>query len=278
MDQRRIPRLCFWLTAVLALLGVSLRTVCMLCFFDADVGYFQSGILPAISSALYFAAVAAAILCAALTPKGTLPAELQVQGRPYAALFAGLALGGFTVAALLFPSLFAGVSGKITLAANLAGLPSALYFFCSAHKQGKYPDWLSLLGFIPAIWSILAIADTYFDAYVALNSPIKTALHLGLLGLMLMLLAELRFRVGKPLPRYSLAFLSVGSYTCLVGSIPLLIAAAAGSVTLPRYSLYAAVLTIMGLYGLYLLLHYTASPIPAEVTDITADTPNQNEE
>ena len=112
------------------------------------------------------------------------------------------------------------------------------------------------------------MADTYFDVYVTLNSPIKVSLQVGLLGFMLILLAELRFRVGRPLPRYSLAFLALGAYACLVGSIPLLLATAVGAVSLPRYALYAAVLAVVGLYAFYLLLHYTASPAPA-----TADAP-----
>ena len=95
---------------------------------------------------------------------------------------------------------------------------------------------------------------------------------MGFLGFMLMVLAELRFRVNKPMPRYSVAFLSIGSYTCLVGSIPLLIAVCAGAVNHFRHTLYAAVLLCAGLYGLYLLFRYTASPLPPP-SDTAEETP-----
>ena len=300
--SRSLPRICFWLSAALTLIGVTLRAVCMLCLFDADIGYFAVGLLPTLSNALYFVAAVAIVLCAALTPRNILPAapkaegadeaeqappprlilpmELHTPGRAYAALLMGLALGGFTVATLLLPDLFRGVSGKAVLAANILGLLSSAYFFLSAHKDGRYPDWLSLLGFLPVFWAIAAVADTYFDVYVTLNSPIKVSLQVGLLGFMLILLAELRFRVGRALPRYSLAFLALGAYACLVGSIPLLLATAVGAVSLPRYALYAAVLAVVGLYAFYLLLHYTASPAPATAdapVETSADVPHNAE-
>ena len=301
MDQhRRYPRLCFLLISALTLAGVILRTVCMLCFFDADVGYFQRGVLPTLGNALYFAAVGVAIVCMALTPKNILPdetssaapsdqkpeseteeepteapvtriilpTELHTPGRVYAALLMGLALGCFTVATLLGAGPITGVSGKVSQAANLLGLIASFYFFCSAHKNGRYPDWLSFLGYLPVIWAITAVADTYFDVYVTMNSPVKLSVQMGLLGFMLIMLAELRFRVGKALPRYAVAFLSVGSFTCLTGSVPLLISfagsylngASARLIFPARYALYAAVLLAAGVYGAYLLFRYITAP------------------
>ena len=93
-----------------------------------------------------------------------------------------------------------------------------------------------------------------------MNSPVKTDLQLAFLGFMFICLAELRFRVGRPMPRYSLAFLAIGSYTCLVGSIPLLIATGAGILENFSHLLYAAVLLCAGLYGLYIQFRYTCFP------------------
>ena len=127
--------------------------------------------------------------------------------------------------------------------------------------------------------AIAAVADTYFDPYVTMNSPVKVAIQLGFLGLMLVLLAELRFRVGKALPRYSVAFLAIGSYACLVGSVPQLCAFAKsyfGKASVqpvsPRYALYAAILLVAGIYGLYLLLRYTAFP-PQDAEEASAIIP-----
>ena len=280
MEQhRQISRLFSWIFLALTLLGVILRTVCMLGFFDADVGYFKRGILPLLSDGLYFIAVVTVIVCTARTPKDTLPTELHTPGRIAPALLLGLTLGGFTVCNLLLPAQLAGVSGKATMIANFLALPAAFYFVCSARKNGRYPDWLSLLGFLPVLWCIAAVADTYFDPYVTMNSPVKVAIQLGFLGLMLVLLAELRFRVGKALPRYSVAFLAIGSYACLVGSVPQLCAFAKsyfGKASVqpvsPRYALYAAILLVAGIYGLYLLLRYTAFP-PQDAEEASAIIP-----
>ena len=262
MEQRRqIPRLFSWIFLAFTLLSVILRTVCMLFFFDADVGYLATGPLPTVSNACYFVAVAAAIVCAALTPKGLLPTELNTPNRPFAAVLVGSLLALFTVAALFFPGLFPDAPGKAALAANVLGLLASIYFFCSAPRNGRYPDWLSLLGFLPVIWCIAAVANTYFDAYVTMNSPVKIALHLGLLGFMLIMLAELRFRVGKALPRYAVAFFAMGSYACLMGSIPLLAATLQKTVIMPRYALYALVLLGAGFYGFYLLIRYATAPV-----------------
>ena len=294
--RRRIPRLCFLSTAALILVGVILRAVCMLCLFDPDIGYFKNGLLPTLSNVLYFIAVLVPLVCMFLTPKGTLPLELNTPGRIYPALALGIALGAFTVANLIAPDLLAGIpeqflsspvqssadsmAAKTASAASLLAFPAAFYFLASARKNGRYPDWLAFLGYLPVIWCIAAVGNTYFDRYVAMNSPVKIALQFGFLGFMLILLAELRFRVGKAFPRYSVVFLSVGSYTCLVGSIPLLIAVCAGVLAHPRYTLYAAVLLCAGLYGLYLLFRYTASRASLPVLSPEAaptETPNTAE-
>ncbi len=293
MDQSRsLPRLCFLLTAALSALGVVLRSICMLCCFEVGVGYFTPGALPAISNALYAVSLFLAILCAVRTPKGSLPTSLCIPGRAPAALLAGISLVAFAV-----PSLISRVPSRekdIVLAAALLAIPAAAYFFVSAAKtDSRYPDWLSLLGFLPVAWCISGVGDTYFDRYVTMNSPVKLAVQLGLLGFMLILLAELRFRVGSVLPRYSLAFWSVGSYACLTGSIPLLICFArdllkdAPQMIAPgRYALYAIVLLCAGIYGLYILFRYTRTvsipPVstehsPESAEDAAPDSPNTAE-
>ena len=68
MESTRLsPRVLWLITAILTVSGVILRSVCMLTAFDATVGYFNKGVLPALSAALYFAAVAAAVIGAAHT-------------------------------------------------------------------------------------------------------------------------------------------------------------------------------------------------------------------
>ena len=272
MDRRRhIPRICFLLTVGLTLLGVVLRSVCMLCLFDVDPGYFTPGLLPTVSDLLYFVAVLVPTVCMILTPKDALSPEPRAPRRLPFALLIGLALTAFTIISLLicFPTR----KSNMMIAPSLLGLLASTYYFISANRDGRYPDPLSFVGYLPVFWNIAAVAETYFDNYTTMNSPIKISLHMGFLGFMMINMAELRVRVGKPAPRYSVAFLSIGSYACLVGSVPLLLALWAGTLNNLRQALFAAVLLAAGLYGLYLLLRYSPSPAPVPTTPSEEPTP-----
>lgn len=263
MERSRLsPRVCLLVTATLTLLGVILRSVCMLTNFDAAVGYFNPGILTTLSNALYFAAVIAAAVCASLIHKGVLPATLRTRLRRPAAYLWGLSLAAFTVGVLLvcYPSR---TSNFLTYPMIL-GILSSLYFFISGSKDGTYSDALSALGFIPVVWCVTAAWETYTDQFTAMNSPIKVGLQLGFLGLALILISELRFRLGKPLPRVAVTFMGIGSYLALCGSVPVLLGTGAMILSNKLHLFYAIVLLCGGLYGLYTLFQYTWFPAEEE--------------
>lgn len=270
-DSRTMPRLCLIISLSLAILGAALRTVFMFLCFDVDPGYFSSGILPTLSNILYFVAVAAAIVCAALTPKGCLPAELHVPHRAPVSILLGVALAAFSVVALLI--WFPARKSNLMLAPAILGLLASTYYILSYNRDARYPDWLSLVGYLPALWSISAVAETYFDPYTVMNSPVKISLQMGFLGFAFICLAELRFRVGRATPRYSLALLAMGSFTCLVGSIPTLIATGAQILHSLPHLLYAVVLLFSGLYGFYTLLHLTNAPAAESDETLPSATP-----
>lgn len=282
MDRlRTMPRICFILTAALTLAGAALRSVCMLTQFDEAVGYFNKGLPATLSSALYFLAVIAAIVGAILIPKGTLPDKLDTRLRLPAAFLYGAVLTAFTVAAFLF--CYAERTHDALLAPILLGLPAALYFFLSGDRSGRYPDWLSLIGFLPVFWAVTAIWETYADQFTTMNSPVKVGLQMGFLGLALLQIAELRFRLGKALPRCAVAFMGIGVFLALNGSVPVLLGTGAHILDNTLHLFYALVLLCGGLYGLYTLFQYTwfpaepedsgteAEPAPTETP--SADTP-----
>ena len=269
MDQNRtLPRLCFALTAALTLLAAVLRTVCMLTVFDEAVGYFNKGILSTLSTVLYFVGVLTPAICAAFIPKGALPAALHTRLRLPAAFLWGLSLIVFAVFGVrhLFAIgvLPASLFTLRTLPVWLA-LPASLYLFLSGNRRhSRYPDWLSLIGFLHVLWCVLAVAETYTDQFTAMNSPIKISLQLGFIGLMLILISELRFRLGKPLPRAAAAMMGIGAFLALCGALPILVATGARVLNNTLHLLYAAVLLCGGLYGLFIQLQYTCLPAPAD--------------
>jgi hypothetical protein len=276
MERSRLfPRVCLLVTAVLTVLGVTLRSVCMLTAFDTAVGYFDKGILTTLSNALYFAAVISAAVCASLIPKGELPSVLRTRLRRSAAYLWGLSLAIFTVGVLL--TCYQARTSNFLTYPMVLGILSSLYFFISGDKSGTYSDALSALGFIPVVWCVTAAWETYTDQFTAMNSPIKVGLQMGFLGLALILISELRFRLGKPLPRVAAAFMSIGVFTSLSGSIPVLLGTGARILYNQLHLFYAIVLLCGGLYGAYTLFQLlwfpaeTEAQAPEAAAEVTAE-------
>lgn len=275
MDRSRlIPRICLLATVGLSLIGVVVRTLAYLTCFDIQVGYFDPGPLPTVSNILFGVAFGAALLAALLIPKGTTAARPSTSVIKLPALAMGIVLALFTIAAfvLCYPIR----TGDMLLAPIIFGLLGSTYYFVAAlsspaHPDGRFPDWMCALGFLPLLWTLAALAETYTDRYVAMNSPVKTSLHLALIGFLLIIITELRFRLGKPAPRIALCFLSTGVAFTLMGALPVLIATGAKVLADVPHTLYAAVLVFAGLYGAYLLISLVHTPATAETSEITAN-------
>ncbi len=266
MDRsRRMPRLSFYLMLGVTVLGVILRTVALLVSFDTTVGYLDPGFLSTAARACYFVAPAVAIITALLIPKDTLPTELNIRAKTPVAYTTGVAFVVFAVASLAMT-----LPAKTMVAPALLALPAAGYFLLSAGRTGRFTPALSALGFTPILWAMAAIAQTYGDRYTTMNSPIKVALQMGFVGLMFILCAELRFRLGKPLPRGAVALFGVGIFATLNAALPILLATAFGVLTNTRHLLYAVVLLCTGLYALFILGCYLL-----DRTSDTKDAPSE---
>ena len=253
MDRSRLtPRLFCLISVILTLTGVVLRSICILVSFDASVGYFDKGLLPVLSNTLYFSVVIAAIVCAALMPKGALPTALSNDGRRPMAYLLGLLLAAFTLGVLL--TCYRDRTNDFLKVPTVLGVLSSLYFFVTGNRNGRFPDGVTALGFLPVAWCIAAAWETYTDQFTAINSPLKIGLQLGFLGLAFILISELRFRLGKPLPRFAAALTAIGLFCTLNGSIPVLVGIGAGILDSTLYFLYASVLLCGGLYGAVMLL------------------------
>ena len=278
MDRSRItPRLFGLISATLALLGTVLRSVCMLVSFDAAVGYFNQGLFPVLSDALYFLTVIVTITLVLLMPKDTLPTVLYDHGRPPVAHLLGLILAAFTIGVLT--TCYQDRTGNFLTFPMVLGIFSSLYFFVTGRKSGRFTDQASLLGFIPVIWCVTAAWETYTDQFTTMNSPVKIGLQMGFLGLAFILVAELRFRLGKALPRLAAALMGIGLFFTLNGSIPVLVGTGAGVLDNTLHFLYASVILCGGIYGAILLLRSlcttrepSSEPPDVEV-DVADDTP-----
>ncbi len=254
------PRAYAVYATVLALLGAILRTVCVLTQFDAEVGYFNNGWLSLASRALYFVAVACFAVGAIALPKKSAVSGLTSRAHTLTAYLLALVLAGFAVGAVIIGK----ASGEMRTLLPMAGaaILSAVYFAITALHDERTSDRLAVLGFVPVLWSILSIGETYVDPYTTINSPLKLALQTGFLGFMVLMTAELRFRLGKPSPRRAICLHAVAAFTCLTGAVSTLAGFAAGIKMDSLYPLYAAALLAAGLYAL--LTFPTAAPAPIE--------------
>ncbi len=269
MDRKRLaPRLCFLVSAALTLCGVILRTVCMLTQYDADLGYFEIGPLPTVSRILYYVVIVAATVTALLIPKDALGGELRTPYRAPFAYVTGIILVAFAVLAFLtsYAVLFTS-KGLLKTVLTLSAIFASGYFILSGNRHGRFRDGLTALGFVPLAWSMVAVAVTYSDPYVAMNSPVKLSLQMGLLGFMFILISELRYRLGRALPRGGIALTAIGFFCAVNAAVPLL--AAGSMIRDPLYLLCAGVLLAAGLYGGYMLFSYTfhATEAPAREPD-----------
>ena len=277
MESTRLsPRVLWLITAILTVSGVILRSVCMLTAFDATVGYFNKGVLPALSAALYFAAVAAAVVGASLIHKGVLATELNTRLRRPVAVLWGLSLAAFTLGVLLV--CYKDRTNTFLTVPMVMGILASLYFFLTGSKTGRYSDGLCALGFIPVFWCVASAWETYTDQFTAMNSPIKISLQMGFLGLALILVSELRFRLGKALPRVATALMSIGVFFSMNGAIPVLLGTGAHLLDNELHLFYSFVLLCGGVYGAFTLgqLLSPAEPAeaPAPAPDIPTDPPN----
>ena len=264
-------RLCLWSSAVLTFVGVILRTVAMFTCFDTEAGYFNDSLHTTLVTILSFAAALLPMILSIATPKGTLP---TVWPEPKRDLAPVLPFALFTSSGvwILWQYVSDSQDNILLLLAGGLSLVAALYdllLISRSAGKGINVNALAAIGYAPIFWSLLSVAETYTDQFTTMNSPIKLGLQFGFLSVALTMVAELRFRLGKSTPRAALCFHAIALYLCLTGSIPTLIALAAGILNRPIHGAYALALLGAGVYAAFRLVYYFTIPSP-EITQLEA--------
>lgn len=269
MDRSHtLPKLTLLLFAVLTLASACVRTVALFTHFDADVGYFDATALPIISRILYAAAVILPLVACLLIPKDALPSRLggQRDVAPLIPLIGSLFFG----VSMLIGGRF--VAGRLLLALCIGAFLCALFFLLWLLDM-KNRQLLALIGFIPVLWSMVGVAQTYGDPYTAMNSPIKLSIQFGLIGFMLAMTAELRYLLDHPQPRMYLYLHGASFFLCITGSVPYLAALSGGIVSDTMHPLYAVFLLGAGLFSLIRMCRLLMTPtaVETEVSEIAAE-------
>ena len=267
---------CFRLGfAACSALAAILQCLAVLLSFEDGTNYFENGALLPILATVF--AILGGIL-GTLSAFTADPTALSKTPFSKSVSFSPLTVG-FAAAAILlllqgsepFPFITAVLLLLATLYAILVEFPKL--------RETVLP---TLVGMVAVLALIAVNAYYYFDMTVEMNAPIKVTTQLGLLCTMLALTGELRYLLGKPMPRLFVALsawvVSIGALSAL--SVPL--AYLVGKIDRIDYAtggllVLCAVLT--ALLRLKALLCTTASddPSASPITDETTDESNRKD-
>ena len=214
-------RVLFYSALVLSALLVILRTVSMLTVYEPDIGYYKSGaFLPVIQKVLAICSVIFVIIFTISIKKQDNPAGTPAHN--HLSLFATFLCGTAQICSSFLILLFRrGTITPLTIAIILGFAFAAVYFFYTALCS---PEKRSPLCVIPAMLAavglVAIIVKVNLDMTVTLNNPNKILIAIALSSIALYIVQELRFVVGKPMPRLYLASASVALILCSAFSIP----------------------------------------------------------
>ncbi len=190
----------------IGVLGVSvlctaLRIISTLFFFDTDIGYYQAGkVIPILSYIIPIAAIIAA-MAFCFVPKIRITA-IDAYDTVYTricAIIPTLGFATFSVVYILSLVEYSEAQLQIPFSFILCAICSvaSCVFFVLKFLGKQANIAIVICGILTVLWLVLALAQSYFDVFVPMNSPLKTVFHFACLAAMLFTLCELRMGVDK---------------------------------------------------------------------------------
>ncbi len=255
---------------------VLLRVVSTLFFFDTDIGYYQSGkVFPILSYITPIAAtVAALVLC--LIPKLglTAPSAHNPVYTRICAIVPALGFAAFSVIYILSLIEYRELQSDIPFSFILCALTSliACVFFVLKALGKRNEVLTAVCGMLTVIWLVLALAQSYFDTFMTMNSPIKTVFEFACLAAMLFVLCEARMGIDKRRTQLHLFASAAAVIFPTLSAIPSLFGFALD--LMPQsYNLiyYDAVLLSVSVFASARLVNLTLGKEHTELTDVPAE-------
>lgn len=267
MNQKSWALFCGKLAPSAAAIASLFMVISVLLSFEKGTNYFESGaVLPILATIWAMIAFAAAVIFAIIIPKEEIEAKSPFGTNLLFALPAAL---GFGVGAIFMVIEYAKSQKTLFLIATLFLLISAAHVFLCETARVK-----TFLGFAPPIACALLVAVLYFDTSLEMNAPLKVAAQCALLPLMLYFTAELRYLLGREIPRLylALALISIVLSSLCVLAIP--VACLTGA--LENTNCLATALIVLGANITILLrLKRYLKPTPAPDENDTKETDAQ---
>lgn len=214
-------KLMFFITSVITVITVALRTVAILTSYETGIGYYQRGaILPYFHQALLIGSIIFIVVFSFLIKKNTAPLSLPAPS--HISIFASFLCGTLQISSAVLLLLFQrGSMPPVTLAVILGFAFATVYFFYDALCPPAKKSPLCIIPAMAAVIGLVAvIVKVHLDYTVTLNNPNKTLIFITFATVSLYMVQELRFIVGKPQPRLYAATASLSMLMCAALSIP----------------------------------------------------------
>lgn len=236
--------------AVLAVLGMVMRTAALFGAYDSDIGYYKSGaLLPLLFNALALPAFIGVVALFVFLPKSTCEglrpsgASLYVRIASVFALLTSAVPVFYVFLGMMgdtgFYSISSSGTGTVIDAFTLIfGVLSVIYFALVFSGKTENGEGHVYFGYAVILFVLMILAKTYFDFNTTMNSPNKLLLQLTLMSVMLYFLFELRFSLGNAAPRAYSAVSLVSFGLSAVCSVPAIIAFFSGIFTREEYLVY----------------------------------------
>ncbi len=178
------------------LLCAVLRTLSILFFFDKDIGYYQTGAaLPIIFEALTVISIIAAAVFTLVKPISV--SSNAASDAPYVKYLALLPAAGFAVFTVIYAKGILNSLDTFSFTWQIAlmlisSIGACIFFVLTAFTKSRANVAYVLTGCTAVIWLVTALAGSYFDSFVQMNSPNKIIFIFGALGGMLLVVNEMR--------------------------------------------------------------------------------------
>lgn len=263
MTKKISVRTYFIIASALTLASVILRTAAIFWDFDAEIGYFNNGILSLLGTVLPIISIIALIFLAFFLRPVTASTEMCCRfGRRVYILISSIVILLISVVFEIFNLLQFSRNGSIDLLLFITGIPAAAYYllaFLDNDRRKIFRPVAVMLGFFVIFWALLAIGYTYFDNFVQMNSPIKLIIQFGLISVMFSTLSDLRVLLGRPCPRSAILSNSLTMFLGYTAAFPIILRSFKSRLSDPHYSLMALALLWFAVFSVNRLADYIVS-------------------
>ncbi len=261
------------LSLVSSIAAAILQLLALLLSFERGTNYFEmDAALPGWASACTLLAILLGAVGARLTPPEPLRAATPFSSKTLADL--PVALGAFLCGA----TLLTGGYGTLGSCSGLLLLVMAAYLCLPKGASAEQNPLLTqALGFFAVIACGILCAYYYFDTTVEMNSPIKISLQLALLSAMLYYTGELRYLLGRPLPRLYLALSAILPATAALPALFLPVGRLIGLINRNDYTAGAVLVLLLAVSAVMRSHHLLASPAESPIAPDPTN-PEQSDE